>query len=294
MAATEGAATSEKVGWIGLGQIGAPMAKRLLDHPGGLVVCDVVPEATERLARKGAEVAADAAAVVAAGATVISVMVRDDAQVRDVVGAILPVAAPGTVVAIHSTIVPETAEALAVEAAAVGVHVIDAPVSGGSMGAATGRLAILAGGEADAVDRCREPFGRFADLVVRFGPAGAGTRAKVARNLVSFAAFAAAAEASRIAEAAGLDLVALGEVVRHSDAVTGGPGAIMIRATAAPVADDDPMGPILEHTRALGEKDLGLAIALGEALDVATPIAALALDRLADGLGVPHQTPGER
>lgn len=280
---------SEKVGFVGLGQIGGPMAARLVDHPGGLVVCDVVPEATERLARKGAEVAPDAAAVAAAGATVICVMVRDDSQVRDVVGQVLPVAAPGTVVAVHSTIEAATAEDLAATAAAAGHHLVDAAVSGGSMGAHTGRLALLVGGDEAAVERCREPFAAFADLVVHFGPAGAGTRAKVARNLVSFAAFVAAAEASRLAEAAGLDLLALGEVVRHSDAVTGGPGSILIRPEAGRLADDDGLRPIFEHTRALGEKDLALAVALGEDLGVDTPVAALALARLAEGLGVPHE-----
>lgn len=281
-------AASEKVGWIGLGQIGAPMAKRLLAHPGGLVVCDIVPETTERFARKGAEVAIHAAAVATSGATVISVMVRDDAQVRDVVGQVLAVAAPGTVVAVHSTVLAETAEQLAAEAEGHGVHVVDAPVSGGAMGAHGGRLAVMAGGALEAVERCREPFGHFADLVVHFGPAGAGTRAKIARNLITFAAFAAVGEAQRLAEAAGVDLVALGEVVRHSDAVTGGPGAIMLRATAAPVTDDDPIAPMLAHTNTLGEKDLSLAVALGEALGVATPLATLALDRLRAGLGLPH------
>lgn len=282
---------SEKVGWIGLGQIGAPMARRLLAHPGGLVVCDVVTEATERFARDGAGVAVDAAGVATSGATVISVMVRDDAQVRTVVGQILPVATSGTVVAVHSTVLPETAEELAVAGAAHGVHVVDAPVSGGAMGAHGGRLAVMAGGAAEAIERCREPFALFADLVVHFGPTGSGTRAKIARNLITFAAYAAVGEAQQLAEAAGLDLVALGEVVRHSDAVTGGPGAVMIRATAAPVADDDPMAPILTHTRSLGEKDLALAVALGARLGIDTPVAAVALAQLAASLGVPHEQP---
>lgn len=283
------ASASERIGWIGLGQIGAPMAQRLLEHPGGLVVCDVVATATEPFAAAGAAVADDAAGVIAAGATIVSVMVRDDAQVRDVVGALLAVAPEGTVIAVHSTIVAETAEELAATAAARGVHVVDAPVSGGSMGAHTGRLAVMVGGDEAAVDRCREPFGRFADLVVRFGDAGAGTRAKVARNLVTFSSYVATAEASRLAEAAGLDLAALGEVVRHSDAVTGGPGAVMLRRETGPLPADDGLRPIFEHTRGLGEKDLGLAVALGEALGVDTPVARLAVDRLGAALGVPHE-----
>lgn len=278
----------EKVGWIGLGQIGAPMARRLLGHDGGLVACDVVAAATASFAEAGAEVAADAEGVVAAGATVISVMVRDDAQVRDVVAAILDQAPPETVIAVHSTIAAETAEALAADTAAAGSHLVDAPVSGGAMGAHSGRLAVMAGGPEAAIDRCRVPFGHFADLVIRFGPAGAGTRAKIARNLVTFASYVAAAEAQSLAHAAGLDLVALGEVVRHSDAVTGGPGAIMLRGETSPLAGDDGLRPIFEHTRALGEKDLSLAVALGESLGVSTPVASSALDLLAAALAVPH------
>lgn len=216
-------------------------------------------------------------------------MVRDDAQVRTVVAELLTTAPAGTVVAVHSTIAPSTAEELATDAEANGVHVVDAPVSGGSMGAHSGRLAVLAGGSAQAVDRCRAPFSAFADLVVHFGPAGAGTRAKVARNLVTFASYVAAAEAQRLAEAAGLELVALGEVVRHSDAVTGGPGAVMLRADTAPLGDDDGLRPIFTHTTELGEKDLRLAVEQGAASGVDTPVAALALDRLAEALGVPHE-----
>ncbi|WCO65999.1 NAD(P)-binding domain-containing protein [Iamia majanohamensis] len=279
----------ERVGWVGLGNIGAPMARRLLDHEGGLVACDVVEAATAPFAEAGAATTTDPAEVTAAGATIVSVMVRDDAQVRDVVSALLPGAAPGTVIAVHSTIAAETAEELAAEVAVAGHHLVDAPVSGGAMGAATGRLAVMAGGEADAVERLRVPLARIADLVVRFGPAGAGTRAKIARNLVTFASFAAVAEAQALAAAAGLDLAALGDVVRHSDAVTGGPGSVMIRSATGPLAPDDGLRPIFEHTRSLGEKDLALAVAMGEALDVATPVASSALDLLAAGLGVPHE-----
>lgn len=278
---------AELVGWIGLGNIGAPMAQRLLAHPGGLVVCDVVEEATRPFAEAGARVAADAAAVATEGATVISVMVRDDAQVRDVVGAIVPEARPGTVVAIHSTIRAETAIDLASEAAAHEVHVVDAPVSGGAMGAATGRLAVLVGGEEEAVDRCRLAFAPFADLVTRFGPVGAGTRAKVARNLITYASYTAAAEAQRLAEAAGLDLLALGEVVRHSDAVTGGPGAVMVRSDTAPLDADDPLRPMFQHGADLGEKDVALAAEMGAALGIDTPVAEMVRDLIAAAMGCP-------
>ncbi|MGF6888450.1 3-hydroxyisobutyrate dehydrogenase-like beta-hydroxyacid dehydrogenase [Nocardia sp. GAS34] len=276
------------LGFIGLGNIGAPMADRLLSWPGGLVVCDMRAEAMEKFVAAGAQRAATAAEV-AERASVISIVVVDDAQVRSVLtgpDGILRTAKAGTVVAVHSTISDETAVALAAECAEHGVEFVDAPISGGAGGAKEGRLAIMVGSSSDAFEKVREPFGRFAEMVVHAGDVGAGTRMKLARNLLHFVAFTAAAEAQRLAEAAGLDITALGKVVRHSDAITGGPGAIMLRDTTAPVAPDDFWFPILSHVRDLGEKDLSLALGVGERFDVSLPLARLALDNLGRGLGV--------
>ena len=275
------------VGFIGLGQIGTPMANRLLDWPGGLVVCDAVAAATEPFAAAGVEVAATPAGV-AERATVISVMVRDDAQVAEVVDGILTAATPGTVIAVHSTVKAGTPARLAALSAEHGVHLLDAPVSGGFIGAHDGTLAVLLGGTDEAVAAVREPFGRFASIVAHVGPVGAGTRAKLARNLVTFASYAAVGEAMRLAEAAGVDLQLLGDVIRHTDKVTGGPGSILVRRSAARLPDDDGMRAIFTHTRELGEKDLDLALALGEELGVELPVATLARIQLAAALGVPH------
>jgi 3-hydroxyisobutyrate dehydrogenase len=280
------------VGFIGLGQIGAPMARRWLAWPGGLTVHDVHAPATEPFAAEGARVAASPAEV-ATHAEVISLMVRDDAQVTEVLtgpDGILAAARPGTVVAIHSTVEADTPARLAALAADHGVSVVDAPVSGGMMGAHAGTLALMVGGDEEAVARLREPFALLGTLVAHLGPIGAGTRAKLARNLITFASYAAVGEAYRLAEAAGVDLHLLGEVVRHSDRITGGPGAVMLRRSAGPLADDDGLRPIFTHTRELGEKDLALAIGLGATLGVDTPVARLARDHLGAALGVPHPT----
>lgn len=283
------------VGFIGLGQIGAPMAKHLFGWEGGLVVFDVAAAACTSFADGGAQVARSPAEV-AKACRVISVMVRDDDQVADVVlGAdgLLVAAQPGTVIAIHSTIAPGTAERLAEEAAPHGVDVVDAPVSGGFMGAHAGNLAVMVGGPADAVERCRPVFERWAGLVAHLGPVGAGTKAKLARNLLHFVSFTATGEAARLAEEAGVDLTELAKVVRHSDAVTGGAGAVMLRPTTAPLAPSDGLHDIFVHTRELGEKDLRLALALGESLGLDLPLGRLALARLGDALGVPHDSAPE-
>jgi 3-hydroxyisobutyrate dehydrogenase-like beta-hydroxyacid dehydrogenase len=285
---TEGVGSGMTVGFIGLGQIGAPMATRLVGWPDGLVVFDVRPEAAAPLVEQGATLAESVAAV-GATAAVISVMVRDDDQVRDVVGELLTTAAAGTVIAVHSTIHPDTAEALAVTAAAQGVDLLDVPVSGGFMGAHEGTLAAMVGGDRAAHERAKDVFARWASVVVHMGPVGAGTRTKLARNLLTFAAYTAAAEAQRLAEAAGLDLRKLARVVRHSDSVTGGPGSIMLRDTTAAMASGDEWYDVLAHTRDLGEKDLTLALELADALGVDLPLTRLALRDLAQGLGVPHR-----
>lgn len=276
------------VGFVGLGRMGAPMARRLLDWPGGLIVHDVRPEVLEPFREAGARTAASPREV-AEAAEVISLMVRDDAQVEEVLSGpagLLETATSGTVVAIHSTIAAATATRLAETYRPRGIDIVDAPVSGGAPGAAKGDLAVMVGAGEKAFERCRDVFAHWAGHTMHAGPPGAGTRAKLARNLLHFVSFAAAAEAQRLAEAAGLDLVELGKVVRHSDAVTGGPGAIMVRGTTARITPDEGWYPIFSHVRDLGHKDLALAIELGAELDVDTPLARLALDRLAAGLGV--------
>ncbi|WP_418062094.1 NAD(P)-dependent oxidoreductase [Pimelobacter simplex] len=272
-----------RAGFVGLGNIGKPMALRLAAADGiDLHVHDVAPEPVAELVAAGATAAGSVAAL-AAAVDVLCVMVRDDDQVR----AVAEEAGPGTVVVVHSTVAPGTPAALE----EAGLTVLDAPVSGGPMGAADGSLAIMVGGADEAFAAARPVLEAMGAKVVHAGPVGAGTRMKLARNLIHFVAFTAVTEAQRLAEVAGLDLVALGDVVRHTDAITGGPGAIMHRPTTAPLAADDFWHGVFTHVAALGEKDLGFAIALADELGVDVPLARLAHDRLGPGLGL---TRGDR
>lgn len=278
------------LGYIGLGNMGAPMAKRLVDWPGGVTVFDVRAEAMTPLAEAGATLADNVADV--AAADIISVTVLDDAQVREVVGELAANAKPGTVIAIHSTISDATAVELAKELEPQGIHIVDAPVSGGGGAAEKGELATMVGADREVYQRIKPAFKQWASMVIHAGEPGAGTRMKLARNMLTFTSYAAACEAMKLAEAAGLDLQALGRVVRHTDALTGGPGAIIVRDDMAPLDPDNFLYQPFTHTRGLGEKDLGLALALGEANGVELPLAQVALARLADGLGVPHNKGG--
>lgn len=283
-----------KLGYIGLGNMGSPMALRLVDWPGGLTVFDVRAEAMLPFAEAGATVAGTVADV--AEADIISVTVLDDEQVRDVIlgdntggdGGLASRAKPGTIIAIHSTISDSTAVELATQLAPNGIHVIDAPVSGGGGAAQSGQLATMVGAPREVYERVKPVFKKWAALVIHAGEPGAGTRMKLARNMLTFTSYAAACEAMKLAEAAGLDLQALGRVVRHTDALTGGPGAIMVRDNTADLPADHWLYNAFTHTSGLGEKDLSLALALGNSMDQELPLAAIALQNLAAGLGVPH------
>jgi 3-hydroxyisobutyrate dehydrogenase-like beta-hydroxyacid dehydrogenase len=275
-----------KLGYIGLGNMGAPMAKRLVEWPGGVTVFDVRADAMTPLAEAGATLADSVADV--ATADIISVTVLNDEQVRDVVGELAANAKPGTVIAIHSTISPDTAVELAEQLAPQGIHVVDAPVSGGGGAAEKGELAVMVGAEREVYERVKPAFKQFASVVVHAGEPGAGTRMKLARNMLTFTSYAAAGEAMKLAAAAGIDLQALGRVVRHTDAQSGGPGAVVVRDNIANLEPDNFLYGPLAHARDLGEKDLSLALALGEVVDVDLPMAQMALKNLAAGLGVPR------
>ncbi|HEY0903623.1 MAG TPA: NAD(P)-dependent oxidoreductase [Marmoricola sp.] len=274
-----------RCGFVGLGNIGKPMARRLLGWEAGLTVFDIAPGPVGELAEAGARPAGRVADL-AAECGFISVMVNTDDQVRDVMGEILGAARPGTVVAVHSTISPDLPPRLEDLGGRHDLFVVDAPVSGGAMGADAGSLAIMVGGTDAAFAAAEAPLRLMGSEVVHCGPIGNGTAAKLARNLLHFVAFTATGEALRLAEAAGIDLQALGRIVRHTDAITGGPGAIMHRDTTAPLSPEDGWTSIFEHVRSIGEKDLGHAIDLADRLGVDVPLATYAAEHLAEALGL--------
>ncbi|OBF87899.1 oxidoreductase [Mycobacterium sp. 852002-51163_SCH5372311] len=275
-----------RLGYIGLGNMGTPMAKKMVEWPGGLTVYDIRPEAMTPLAERGASLADNVADV--ASADIISITVLNDEQVRNVVGELANSAKPGTIIAIHSTISDTTAVELARELEPQDIHVIDAPISGGGRAARFGQLATMVGASDEIFARVKEPFSHWAELVVHAGPPGAGTRMKLARNMLTYTTWAAVGEAWKLAEAAGLNLQDLGNVVRHTDKLTGGAGAIMFRDDTKDLEPGHFLYDGFMHTRSLGEKDLSLALALADEVSVDLPLARLALERLGPALGVPH------
>ena len=244
-----------KLGYIGLGNMGAPIAKRLIDWPGGLTVFDVRVDAMTPFAEAGATLA-DSVADVAA-ADIISVTVLDDAQVREVVGELAANAKPGTVIAIHSTISPTPARSSwPDELEPQGIHIVDAPVSGGAGAAKKGELAAMVGADRRGV---RADQGPASQAVGVTGDPRRRTRRRHANEAGPQHAYTSSpspprARRSKLAEASGLNLQELGKVVRHTDAITGGPGAIMVRDDMAPLEPDHFLyGPLPAHARARRE-----------------------------------------
>jgi 3-hydroxyisobutyrate dehydrogenase len=266
-----------RVGFIGLGNQGAPIARRIVEHGHRLALWGRRPASTEPFADTGAEVLPSAADVGAAS-EVVGICVFSDADVQDVLlgpHGVLAGMATGGVVAIHSTVLPSTCTDLAKRAAERGVTVIDAPVSGGGSAATAGRLLLMAGGDDAAVTTCRPVFETFADPIVHLGGVGAGQIAKSINNLLLAANMAAAMEAYEFAGALGVDKRGLAEALNHG---TGGSAAAAIIADA---------GFDIEYLRVNSApyfaKDLEVVIGIAEAEGIAFPEAVVAFAQRAFG-----------
>src|SRR4051812_14682042 len=191
-----------RVGFIGLGSQGAPMARRIVEGGYPLTVWARRPETIEPFADTEAAVAGTPAELGAAS-DVVGICVMADADVEDVLfraDGVLAGMAAGGVIAIHSTIHPDTCARVAQRARDRGVAVIDAPVSGGGGAAAQRKLLVMVGGEADHVARCQPVVETFGDPVLHLGPLGSGQMAKLVNNLAFTALVAVALETYAFAE----------------------------------------------------------------------------------------------
>jgi 3-hydroxyisobutyrate dehydrogenase len=244
-----------------------------------VVVCDVKEEAVKALTGKGAT-AADAAGVGSAAEVVVVAVVNDD-QLRSVLlgpaGAI-PAMSPGDAVVVVSTVSAGALAEVAGAASTAGVGVVDCGVSGGPAATADGTLVCMVGGAEDLIERVMPVLETFSSKVVRMGVLGAGMKAKLARNVAQYGSWAAAYEAQKLAEAAGVDLARLAEVIRASDAKTGGTSALMFRSTVAPFGPGDDPGLVeaMRAAAALARKDLSAALELAADLNVEMPLTASA------------------
>ncbi|MFC1905047.1 NAD(P)-dependent oxidoreductase [Chloroflexota bacterium] len=213
----------EKVGFIGLGNIGEPMAENLVRKGFDIIVYDVRKEPLDALQKLGARVATSPKEVGEVSNFVI-VMVRDRAQAEEVILAengILAGAREGSIVIISSTLEPSFCQQVAKTAAAKGVGVIDAPVTGGMAGrAATGMLTLMVGGEQQLVDKSRPVLEAIGNNIFHIGGIGTGQIVKLANNMISLSSYLATTEAIALAVKGGVDFERLLEVIRTGSGST--------------------------------------------------------------------------
>lgn len=247
------------VGFIGLGSQGGPMARRIVDAGYPLVLWARRPDALQPYADTKAETASTVSDL-GARCEHVGVCVVDDAGVLQICDQLIPAMQPGSRIVIHSTIHPDACVALAKQAAARGISVIDAPVSGG--GAAAGTLTVMVGGDANVVAAARPIFETFAGLIVHLGDVGAGQKAKLVNNALMAANLAAGYHALTAATALGVDRSALIELIKVSSG----------RSYGFEVGAKLPKPSAFAHGAKLLAKDLRL---LGEAIGNDASFAAL-------------------
>lgn len=204
----------QRVGFIGLGRMGGPMAIHLARAGAILTVLDTAPDAVARLVELGA-VAADTPAAVGSAAEIVLVMLPPEPVAAVVAGpgGILDGLAPGGIIVDSGNSNPAVSRRLAATCAERGVAFLDAGASGGPSGAAAGTLAIMAGGDRAAYERCAPLFRAFGSEMAHIGPSGAGHLAKLVNNMIVGMTSAVVSEALAFAEANGLAMADLTRVI---------------------------------------------------------------------------------
>ncbi len=261
-----------RIAFIGLGTMGAPMMRNLVAAGHELVGCDLEPERAVALGVPSRPSPAEAAR----GAELVLTSLPAPETVEAAVGAAASVAAAGTLFVDLSTGPPRLARDLAARLEERGLGCLDAPVSGGPMGAEAGTLTIMVGGRAEAFERALPVLQALGRLIVHVGPHGTGQAAKLCNNLVAGATMAALAEACAIAEREGIDGATLYELLSAST------GDSRVLRNRFPLAGADPAHPSSRHWEPLFAldliaKDLALVAALARERGVEPRLAETAL-----------------
>ncbi|MET0901899.1 MAG: NAD(P)-dependent oxidoreductase [Acidimicrobiales bacterium] len=267
------ASTTTRVGFVGLGSQGGPMARRIVDAGFPTTLWARRPESLEPFADTAASVAATPANLGAAS-DVLGICVVDDAGVDAVLrgpdGALSSMS-DGSVVIVHSTVHPDTCARLQTDFP--NLCILDAPVSGGGHKAAAGELLVMVGGPEDVVDRCRPVLATFGEPVLHLGPLGSGQEAKVLNNTVFAAQLALATEVFAIAGERGIDRGALAAIL-----ATGSGRSYAAEVVAGGGFDLEGLAPLAGELLA---KDVGILVDRA-GLDGTVLLAAAdhALDRM--------------
>ncbi|GAB3930105.1 2-hydroxy-3-oxopropionate reductase [Kribbella albertanoniae] len=257
------------IGFIGLGIMGSHMAANLIGAGHAVTGYDVVPASVDRLAQAGGKPAADIASAVA-GAEVVITMLPDSPQVAEVVlgpAGVLSAIEPGVLLIDMSSIAPETSIAVAAAGAERGVHVLDAPVSGGEQGAIKASLSIMVGGDMADFETARPIFESLGRTIVHVGPHGSGQTVKAANQLMVAGIISLVSEAIVLLEASGVDSTRGLEVLAGGLA---GNRILDLKAGTMLAREFTPGFRIDLH-----HKDMGIALASARAAGVALPVTGI-------------------
>jgi 3-hydroxyisobutyrate dehydrogenase len=258
------------LGWIGTGVMGGPMCGHALDAGYSVSIYARRPEAAATLAARGAELA-DSPAAVAERSDVVVTIVSMPADVRAVTlgrDGTLSAARPGTVLIDMTTSEPALAREVAAAAAARDVAAVDAPVSGGDVGAREARLSMMVGGAADVVEAVTPLLSVFGPTVVRQGGPGAGQHTKMANQILIATTMVGVCEALLYTSRAGLDPTTVLRSVGSGAAAS----AALTNLAPRMIAGDYAPGFYVEHFC----KDLGIALGEARRMNLAVPGLALA------------------
>lgn len=275
--------SDKKIGFIGVGRMGEPVAANILTAGYELIVYDLRAEQTEKLVRLGAN-AAPSPNEVARQSDIIALMVVDDAQVEAVLtGAdgVFTGARARSIVAIHSTVLPDTVKRMALLGRDRGIEVIDAPVSGGEAGARQKSLCYMVGGDAAVLQQCRDLFTTSAAQIFHMGELGSGAATKMIVQVVTCINMLASSEAERIAAGCGLDFKMVQEVLKHSAAQSFVLDNWINRFKLA----QDPLA-IRQRRTEVFKKSLGPALELARQLELKLAGTELAERAMAQILGI--------
>ena len=272
---TAGRVGVTRAGFIGLGSQGAGMARRIIDQGLPTTLWARRPVSLEPFAGR-ATLAPD---LITLGRTsdVVGVCVTDGRAVRDVTlgpTGVLAGMESGSVLAVHSTISTDDCIEIARVAEAIGVHVIDAPVSGGGAMADAGRLTVYVGGSDDAIARARPVLETYGDTVLHMGLLGSGLRTKLVNNALNAAHFALAHDALALGAALGLDPALLGDALRSGSGRSFSLEVFVGLGSFVAIADH--VGPIMSKDIDLFERESrAAATESGVLLDAADRFLAL-------------------
>ncbi len=260
---------AEKIGFVGLGIMGKPMARNLLKAGYDLTVYDIVGEAVEEVVGDGAAPASSSKEVAAATGKIITMLPDSADSERAILGpdGVLEGADPGSVIIDMSSIAPLVSQRIAAACAEKGVEMLDAPVSGGEPGAIAGTLAIMVGGKQDIFDQNFDLLKVMGGNVVLTGDIGAGGVTKLANQIIVAANIEALAEALVLAQKAGVD------PENVFNAIRGGLAGSAVMEAKAPMM-------LSRNFRAgfrvrLHQKDLRNVLATAQELNIPLPVTSL-------------------